>query len=367
MSSERQDKMAEYMELALRIGAMFLVIYWVVLIVAPFIPAIIWATILAVASYPAYAWLVPRLGGRAGLTATLFTLIALVLLIVPAVWLGQSGAAWGTDVAGRISEGTLKVPEPPPGVAEWPVIGERVFSFWSLAATNLSDAVIAAESQVRAVGQWLLRSAASVAGDVLQFALSIIIAGVMLARAQLGASFAVRLLERLVPGSGAGFVALAEQTIRSVATGVIGVALIQAALVGVGLVVMGIPGAPIWIILMIFVGILQLPATLVTVPILIWVWGSYETLPAVLFTAWIIPAGLSDSVLKPLLLGRGVQTPMLVIFVGAIGGFILSGIVGLFTGAVVVVLAYELFQAWLKETPTEEAATGRGVAAAPDS
>lgn len=96
-------------------------------------------------------------------------------------------------------------------------------------------------------------------------------------------------------------------------------------------------------------GIVQLPASLVTIPVLIWVWGSQETLAAALFTAWIIPAGLADNVLKPILLGRGVEAPMLVIFIGAIGGFVLSGIIGLFVGAVILVLAYEMFRAWLNE------------------
>jgi predicted PurR-regulated permease PerM len=154
------------------------------------------------------------------------------------------------------------------------------------------------------------------------------------------------------------FATLAEQTIRSVAAGVIGVAFIQAALIGIALIVIQVPGAPIWIVVCILLGIVQLPATLVTLPIIIWVWGSHDTFAAALFTAYIVPAGLADNVLKPILLGRGVEAPMLVIFVGAIGGFVLSGIIGLFIGAVIVVLAYELFRAWLGEgsEPAEPAA-----------
>ena len=155
---------------------------------------------------------------------------------------------------------------------------------------------------------------AGVGLGILQFALSIVIAGVMLANAQKSADFARQFFARLIPGSGDNFVTLSEQTIRSVAAGVIGVALIQGALIGLGLVVMEVPGAPILIIAVVLLGIVQLPATLVTIPIIIWAWATRDPLPAVLFTIYIVPAGLADNVLKPLLLGRGVEAPMLVIF-----------------------------------------------------
>lgn len=350
----RREKMAMNLELALRIGLLFLVIYWVVQIIAPFLPAIIWAVIIAVASYPAFRWLEDKFGGRSGRAATVYTLLLLLLLIMPSVWLGQEAGVWGASVAERIRDGSLEIPPPPERVAGWPLIGERIDAFWTLASTNLSEAAQRATPQLRAVGEWMLRAVAGLASGVLQFALSIIIAGVLLTHTAASATFARRLFERLLPGSGAEFTKLSEQTIRSVATGVIGVALIQGALIGVAFVIMGIPGAPIWIIAVILLGIVQLPATLVTVPVIIWTFGAYDTLPAAIFTAWVIPAGLSDNVLKPLLLGRGVETPMLVIFVGAIGGFILSGIVGLFVGAVIVVLAYELFQAWLNQPAGKE-------------
>ena len=325
------------LELAVRIGALFLVIYFVVQIVAPFIPTIAWAVIIAV-------------NGRIGLAATLFTLFAMLILVIPAASLGKSMIEWGTAIAKQISEGTLQIPPPPDKVTTWPIIGEQVHEYWTLASTNLSETVKTAEVQLRAIGEWLLRTAAGVGMGVIQFALSIIIAGVMLAKSEDGASFARKLFQRLAPSAAAKFVTLSEQTIRSVAVGVIGVALIQAALVGVALIAIDVPGAPIWIIVTVLLGIVQLPASLVIVPILIWVWGSQETLAAALFTAWIVPAGLADNVLKPILLGRGVETPMLVIFIGAIGGFVLSGIIGLFVGAVILVLAYELFKAWLNES-----------------
>jgi len=339
--------MARNIELAVRIGALFFVIYLVAQIVAPFIPVIAWAVIIAVACYPAYRWVLDLFHGRVGLAAAVLTALALLLLVVPVAWLGRSMAEWGTAIAQQISEGALRIPPPPEKVASWPLIGEEVHEYWALASTNLSAALSTADAQLRAIGQWLLRTAAGMGLGVLQFALSTVIAGAMLAHAEGGAAFARKLVKRIIPGTAADFVTLSEKTIRSVAVGVIGVALIQAALIGLALIAIGVPGAPIWIIVTVLLGIVQLPTSLVTIPATIWVWGSQETLAAVLFTAWMIPAGLADNVLKPILLGRGVETPMLVIFIGAIGGFVLAGIIGLFVGAVILVLAYELFRAWL--------------------
>jgi predicted PurR-regulated permease PerM len=348
--ADDETTMTRNLETAVRIGALFVVLFWVVQIVAPFIPVIVWAIIIAVASYPAYRWMLDKFDGRAGLAATTFTLLALVIVIVPATWLGQASVEWGTTIAEKISEGTLEVPPPPAKVATWPFIGEKVHNFWSLASTNLSAAAGQAEVQLKAIGVWLLKVVAGVGIGILQFTFSIIIAGVLLAKAEGAAAFARQLFARLYSSnSRTDFAKLSEQTIRSVAAGVIGVAFIQAALIGIALIVIQVPGAPIWIVVCILLGIVQLPATLVTLPIIIWVWGSHDTFAAALFTAYIVPAGLADNVLKPILLGRGVEAPMLVIFVGAIGGFVLSGIIGLFIGAVIVVLAYELFQAWLGE------------------
>jgi len=339
---------ARIIELALRVGGVFLVIYLVLQIVAPFIPAVAWAVIIAVAAHPAYAWLRDHLGGRAGLSASVVTGLFLLLLILPAAWLASEAMTWSAATAEHLRDGTLKIQPPPEKVSTWPVVGPAVHEAWALASTNLSEAVRRFAPQLRTLAGWLLPSVAGAGAGLLQFALSIAIAGVLLANSRAAGEWSRSLFARIMPARASDFSSLCEATIRSVATGVIGVALIQAALIGVALVAIGLPGAPIWIIAIVLLGIVQLPASLVTVPCLIWVWGSHDALPATLFTVWVIPAGLADNVLKPLLLGRGVAAPMLVIFLGAIGGFIAAGIIGLFVGAVVLVLAYELFQAWLE-------------------
>jgi predicted PurR-regulated permease PerM len=187
---------------------------------------------------------------------------------------------------------------------------------------------------------------------------SILIAGAVLANAEAGARLVNRLFVRLAPGFGNEFASLAEQTVRSVASGVIGVAIIQAVLVGVGLFAIGVPGAALIVLVCLLLGVVQIPVMIVVLPAIIWAWAATSTVPALLFTIWSIAASLSDGVLKPILLGRGVKAPMLVIFLGAIGGFVASGIIGLFVGAVILVLSYELFTVWL-EGPGEPDAPAR--------
>jgi predicted PurR-regulated permease PerM len=142
---------------------------------------------------------------------------------------------------------------------------------------------------------------------------------------------------------------MAGATIRSVAQGVLGVAIIQAILAGIGLLAIGVPYAGIWTLLVLLLAIMQVPTILVLGPIMLYVFSVEATLPAVLFMIWGLLVGFSDNVLKPLLLGRGLDVPMLVILMGAIGGMIFSGIIGLFVGAVVLSVGYRLFTAWLRQ------------------
>ena len=144
---------------------------------------------------------------------------------------------------------------------------------------------------------------------------------------------------------------LADGTVQSVTRGILGTALIQAFLAGIGMLVAGVPAFGLWTLLVLLLAVVQLPTLIVLVPIIFWVFGSSSTGLAVLFAIWSLAVGLSDNILKPLLLGRGSDVPMFVIFIGAIGGFMRAGIIGLFVGAVVLAVGHELFKWWLENAP----------------
>jgi len=344
---DHEDRIRYAVEAAIRIGVITLLILWVYTIIAPFLGAIVWGGIIAVAGFPAYSWLLAHCGNRRAPAATIFTLIALVLLVTPMVWLTTAVVDWGQHSAAEISDGRLEVPQPPESIRSWPIVGERIYDFWALSSSNLEAALTRAEDQIKALGVWLLKSVATAGLGVLQFFLAILIAGGLLFNSASVSRFVNAFAIRLAPGSGIRFSALAEHTVRGVATGVVGVAGIQCVLAAMGFFAAGVPGAPVIALICLLAGIVQLPLSIPIVPVIIYVWVKEPTLTAALFTAWSVPVMILDNFLKPILMGRGVEAPMLVVFIGAIGGMAASGIVGLFTGAVVLVLAYELFRAWL--------------------
>ena len=195
---------------------------------------------------------------------------------------------------------------------------------------------------------------ASIGGAVLLFLVSFIIAGIIMAFGESGAEASRSIFDRIV-GSGRGeeFARLSTATIRAVALGVIGVAFIQAIVVGLVLIIAGVPFAGVLAMIVLVLGIAQVPALLVTLPVIGYIWssGDYGTVPAVTYTVLLFVAGMLDNVLKPLLLGRGVDAPMPVILLGALGGLASAGILGMFVGATLLALGYQIFMRWVATNP----------------
>ena len=353
------------LEATIRIGLLVLLAAWCFEIVRPFIIPVAWGIIIAVGAYPAFLSLARRLGDRPKLAATLVAILGLAFLLVPALLLGGTLFDSAQGLAAGLKEGTIAVPPPPPSVKTWPLIGESLAAFWGQASQNLAATLTKLAPQLKSVGGWLLSTAAGAGWGLLQFAIAILIAGVLLAHASTGSKLAFSIARRLAGEKGAEFTKLAEATVRSVTRGILGVALIQSLLIGLGFLVVGLPGAGLWALLCLILSVIQIGPFPVVIPVLIYVFSTADTVTAAIFLIWSLFAGSIDNILKPMLLGRGVQVPMAIIFVGAIGGFISSGIIGLFVGAVVLVLAYGLFLAWLNEMPLSdepEASTGPAVA-----
>ena len=336
-------------EASVRIALVAALALWCFQIVRPFIQPILWGAILAIATYTPYRKLAQGLGGRRRLAAGLLAVVALIVLLGPTVALSKSLVETAAALAHQFNEGSIRVPPPPRGVADWPLVGEQLNEYWSLAAGNLEAALREIAPQLKELALWLISTAAKAGVGIVQFAISIVIAAVFLASAPGASATAERILTRLVGDRGPALTELAGQTVMSVTRGILGVAAIQALLAGVGFLAVGVPAAGLWTLLVLVVAIVQIPAMIILLPIILYVFSTHSTLVAVIFTVWSVLVALSDSVLKPLLMGRGVDIPMLVVFLGAIGGFLLNGIIGLFVGAVVLALGYSLFLAWLAD------------------
>ena len=349
-SSDNSAFIERTLEAAIRIGLVFLLIAWCFTIVRPFITPIIWGIIIAVAAYPGHKWVQATLGGRPRLAATLVTLLMLVIVIAPTVMLSGTLVETVKLLAVDLSDdGTLTIPPPPDSIMGWPLIGEQLHSFWNLASENIQAALKQIGPQIKVVGTWLLATAAGAGFGILQFVFAIIIAGVLMPCAAGGNRTAHAIAARLAGKQRTDLVELAKKTIRSVASGILGVALIQSLLAGLGFMVAGVPAAGFWALLCLLFGVAQIGIVVVLIPVIIYLFNTADTVTAVGFLIWSIPVGLIDNILKPILLARGVKTPMVIIFMGAIGGFLASGIIGLFVGAVVLALSYELFMLWLND------------------
>lgn len=343
---------------AVRLGLLFLLLYWCFLIIGPFIHLVVWGAIIAVAVYPLHATFAAKLGNRGKLSATLLALLALAALIAPVVMLSgsmiESVQTWTAD----FERGSFQVPPPSDSVQNWPVVGDDIYSAWQLASESLTAAAEKYASQLEGLRNALVSAAAGIGSGIIQMILSIIIAGIFLASADASAAGTRAVVNRFVGPRGPKLIALSEATVRSVAQGVLGVAVIQSILAAVGLVAAGVPAAGIWVFLVLVLAIIQLPPILILAPIIVYVFSVAEPMTATLFAIWSVLVSFSDAVLKPLLLGRGLDVPMLVILLGAIGGMLLSGIVGLFVGAVVLVLGYELVNFWVTEGDSATESTG---------
>lgn len=350
MERDTRDLQAEVIDIVIRLGAVGLLVGACFWILAPFLMAVAWGAIIAVAVHPVFKWIAPRLGGRDTAAASIITLGLLALLIVPSVML--AGSLWGgaQTLAGEAHSGTLSVPPPPDGVASLPLIGEELHRTWAQASMNLEAFLQRYTKQIGEAVTWLLSTAAGTGFTLLQFILSTVIAGVLLARGGNAADAANRFMTRLVGAEGERYAAIAATTVQSVTRGILGVALIQALLAGLGFALVGLPLAGLLTLVCLIVGIMQLPIAVITIPAVIYVVSTSGTATSVLFLVWNILITPADNVLKPILLGRGAPVPTIVIFLGSLGGFVGAGLIGLFVGAVVLSLGFVLYEAWLVQT-----------------
>ncbi|MGD8371621.1 MAG: AI-2E family transporter [Syntrophobacterales bacterium] len=345
-------------DIAIRIGLIALLIALCFQILRPFISLVIWATILAIAFFPLCRGLSGVLGGRVKLAAIIITVVTLLVIILPSIRMVGSLVEGTKYINDRIQRSEFKVPPPPDSVESWPLIGESLKSEWYEASTDLKATLTRFQPQLKAMSLRLLRSAMGTTLGLLQFALSIIIAGIFMANATGGGKMAKDLFVRLAGERGADFADISTKTVRSVVKGILGVAIIQALLAGTGFVVAGVPGAGLWAFVCLLLAIVQIGILPVAIPVIIYMFSTADTLTAGLLTGWLILVSLVDNLLKPILLGRGAPVPMLVIFLGAIGGFLYMGFIGLFVGAVILSLGFKLFRVWLDDLSQPDTSGG---------
>ncbi len=347
----------EYIDLALRLALLGLLGYLSWAVISPFLTILLWSAILTVALYPLFEKMAQRLGRR-WLAAVLITCLCLLVVIGPVTWLALELISGIKVVAGEIEAGQLTIPLPSETIKDWPFYGEQIYQSWSRAATNIKAEFVELAPILKPFGDKLLEMTKSVMYGLVQFLLSIIIAGFLYSPGpQLVAALA-HFMERILRPRGNEMVLLAGTTIRNVSRGVIGISLLQSSLGAAALLVAGIPGAGILAFLSLVLGILQVGPAILFLPIIIWSWTSMDTANAIMFTAYMLPVSLVDNILKPIVMARGLNTPMPVIIIGVIGGTLAYGIIGLFFGPIVLSVAWVLIMAWLYEVDEKSTTSG---------
>jgi predicted PurR-regulated permease PerM len=353
----REERIAaRLLDVLIRAGLILVLALLCYQVFAPFLSLMVWALILAVSLYPLHQALARRMGGRQGWSATVIALVGIALTVAPAaVLLASMGDSVQNLITG-VQQNTLHVPAPRESVAAWPLVGKKIYGFWNAAYTDLPALVASMQPKVGQLAKTALAAIASIGGGILGFVAAFIVAAIMMAYGSAGAR-ACRGIYARVFGAvrGEEFTVLSTATIRAVAQGVIGIAFIQALAVGLCLLAAGIPLAGILAAVVLVLGIAQVPALIVTLPAIIYLWasGNYSTMQAVIYTVLLFVAGMADNVLKPLMLGRGVDAPMPVILIGALGGMAAAGILGLFVGATLLALGYQIFVHWVEANPEQ--------------
>jgi predicted PurR-regulated permease PerM len=360
-TNKRKEQIQLAVDIATKLGLLAIILYVSYLIVKPFLPIILWGIILAVALAPLIDMLARRFGSRKKIIIAVAAAFILAL-VVPTWQLSGSLIGATQSLVSAVEKKEITIPAPSEKVKEWPIIGEESYAFMQKAHDDLPKALKPFHKQIKGAILWVAGLLKGALTTVLLTVASIIVAAFFLLGQEGAIAFYQRIMRRLVGERGDEWAKLSALTVRSVATGVVGVAVIQSTLALLGMIPMGVPLAPVWAVLIMFLTIIQMPALIIIGPMIAYEYSVASGTSATIFAIYMLIVGASDGVLKPMLMGRGVDIPMLVILIGAIGGMMLMGMIGLFLGAVILALAYKLFEVWISEAETREAE--RGAAAA---
>jgi predicted PurR-regulated permease PerM len=318
-------------------------------LLVPFVGLLVWTIILAICFKPLHERLMVKRGLSSRWSAIIIGTGLSALILVPTAIAAFSAASSIPELVATVQSGDRELPPPPARLKELPIVGERAHAAWTQAATDMPAFAKAHKAQIAGFTKTLLGIAAGLFVAVLVLVLAIVFAAICLAYSVQLRAYIARIFARITGDrqSGEHYMDIIAATVKSVANGVIGVAFVQALLVGIGFFAIGIPGAGLLSLLAMALGVVQIPVIIVVLPAILYAFATQSTTVAIIFTVWSVIGSLSDAVLKPLMIGHGLEVPMPIILLGVIGGVMAFGLVGLFIGAVVLAVGYVLFSEWV--------------------
>ncbi|RED23693.1 putative PurR-regulated permease PerM [Flavobacterium cutihirudinis] len=353
MENSNLNKRKELFETILQLFFIFLIVGFCFTLLLPFFMPILWAIILAVIFYPFFNFLQKKLKGRKSLASIIITVTIVGLMIVPVVYFLGSAINNFVELKSSFDAGTLKVPPPGESIRDWPIVGKPLYDFLHLLSVDLQDGMVKYEVQIKELSKKVMESVLSSGMAFLQFILSVIIAGILLVSTD-ARNLVVKFLRKIAGNKAEEIEVITVSTIHQVVKGILGVAVIQTIIQAFGLYMADVPYAGLLTLICLIFSILQIGPIIINIGVIIYLFSAGDSGPAIFWTVFFIISGLSDNVLKPLLLGKGALVPMIVIFLGVIGGFIMSGFIGLFVGPIIFSIGYKLFTAWLDDNPAVE-------------
>ena len=346
MDKKNQFSYNKVFDTTIRLLFLLLIIVWCLFILYPFANILLWSLILAMALYPIHTNITKRLGGKPKLASFVIVFLAFAIIFIPTWFLTDSLVQEVKELKSNYDTTGFSIPPPTEKVKDWPIIGENVYDLWQSASLNLEQTLGEYQDQLLGIGKKMTKSVISTVSDFFKIMISFILATVLLVFGGTGEGIR-KFFRKLLGNRGDEYADVTMKTVSSVLKGVIGVAFIVAILHGILFFLAGVAYPGLLTLAVLVLGVLQLPALLVTLPIVIYLFAVKSTSVAIIWTILMIVAGLSDNILKPILLGKGASVPMPVIFIGVIGGFLFSGFIGLFTGAIVMSLGYKIFIGWI--------------------
>lgn len=335
-------------DIIIRLGVLAVLLMWCFDILKPFVLILIWAVVIAIAIFPVYSFLSKIFRGKKIIAVLILISLMLSIIMVPSGLVVYSLYDGVNHFQELFNTGEHLIPPPGGTTANWPIITKPIVDIWQMASDNLQDVVLKYSDQIKEYGAIILIAFASVSKGIVSFIISIIIAGVLLVYSDSSADVSQKIFRKLVGSNSDHFAEISVVTIRNVVKGILGVAFIQATMASLGFFIAGVPFAGLWTILCLILAIVQIGVGPIVIPVIIYMFSVSDTTTAVILAIWLGITLLIDNILKPILLGRNAPAPMLVIFLGSIGGFLYNGFIGLFLGAIILTIGYKLFMTWLE-------------------
>jgi predicted PurR-regulated permease PerM len=351
--NENNNLSQQAIDIGIRMVLLFALLFWCFQIISPFLMPVLWGIIIAIAVSPIQDIFENKFKMGSKLASVVITILLLSLILVPTALFFTSTTQTLIHLKSQFDAEGFTLPDPPQYIYDIPVIGEKLHDFLHSFNSNVEEFFQTYQAKLLSIGKGVMSAVVDTGLGIIQILVSIILSGVFLAIGD-QKGITENVFDRIIGKDGKAYVHLIVQTIRSVVKGVLGVAIIQSALVAIGIYATGIPHGSVWVLICLVLSIVQVGPGLVLIGVIAYLFQTESSLYAGIWAGYFILTALSDNILKPFLLGKGSQVPMVVIFVGVVGGFLYSGFIGLFTGAIVLSIAYKLFQFWMNDDQVKQ-------------